>query len=211
VRVGIVALALWLALATAADAQSVPPTDDAQHVVDAFELARGAGDIDGALAQLSDTAVITVQTKFSSRAFSGSVQLRGYLQRVGTRFQTVMRSRPLVEGENVTWVERDQIGSQSVDATVVAVVSHGHIVALTYNDSDALGSPGRLSAAGARQLVNIPSAAWPAGLGLAGLGMLALVFGWPRRKPSPSQLNGRLVVALRRDHQLDAEQEKKAA
>ncbi|MBV9893537.1 MAG: hypothetical protein JO020_05150 [Chloroflexi bacterium] len=190
-----VTLVLWISMAPGVAAQSPDP----QQVVDAFELARGAGDIDGALAQLADTAVITIQNQHSSRSFSGAVQLRSYLQTVGTHFQTAMRSRPMVQGSTVTWTERDQYGTQAVDATIVAVVSAGHIVALSYRTSDPVGSPSGPADATSRQAIELPSMAWPAVLAVLGLGLLALVFGRPRRKASRSQLDGRLLVALRRD------------
>ena len=113
------ALAALLLSATVVAAQSTPTPTQPQDVVDAFELARGAGDVNGALAQLADTAVITVQSQ-STRSFAGPVQLRIYMQTMGTTFQTIMRSRPLVQGESVSWTERDQYSGQVVDATVVA-------------------------------------------------------------------------------------------
>jgi hypothetical protein len=215
--IGAALIAVWLmfsgVLPSRAAAQEAQPAESPRHVVDAFELARGAGDVEGALSQLADTAVITVQNKHSSHAFNGPVELRTYMQGAGTHFQTIMRSSPVVQGDRVTWTERDQFGSQSVDATVVALVSRGQIVSLTYNDSESAGGPGRLAAAGARQPLQVPSFAWPAGLVAAGLVMLGLVFGWPRRKVSESQLNGRLVVALRRDREMEmeGEHEKRAA
>jgi hypothetical protein len=169
--------------------------------------------VDAALAQLADTAVITIQNQTSTRSFNGAVQLRAYLLNVGTRFQTQIRSRPLVQGSSVTWTERDQVGGNAVDTTVVAIVSGGHIVAMTYRDSDPAGVPGRLAALNPRpEPAQVPSAAWPAGLAAVGLGLIALVFGRPRRKASQSQLDGRLLVSLRRERQRDfVDRAKKAA
>jgi hypothetical protein len=203
------AVLLLAGVATTATAQSIPPSTDPQQVVDSFELARGAGDVDGAMAELSDTAVITVENQTSTRSFTGSVQLRTYLQSIGTRFETVMRSRPIVQGSSVTWTERDQFGSQIVDATVVAIVSSGQIVALSYRDSESPTAPGMVSMASPKPL-QLPSFAWAGalvGLGLLGIGLL---FGWPRRKASQSQLDGRLLVALQRERDRD-ESERKAA
>lgn len=198
---------LQAAAATTAAAQSVPPSTDPQQVVETFELARGAGDVDGALAALSDTAVITVENQTSTRSYSGAVQLRTYLQSIGTQFQTVMRSRPLVQGSSVTWTERDQFGSHMVDATVMAVVSSGQIVALSYRDGEPIGAPGTADMAAPKPL-QVPSFAWAGGL--VGFGLLAvgLMFSWPRRKASQSQLDGRLLVALQRDRE---QSDKKAA
>jgi hypothetical protein len=199
-RCAALALLLFGILATTAAAQSDPAVDDAQQVVDRFELARGAGDVDTALAQLGDAAVVTVQNQTSTRSFTGSVQLRSYLQNIGTHFQTLMRSRPAVLGNTVRWTERDQVDGQPLDATVVAVVSAGHIVSLTYRDSDVAGSPGRLAALNPRQQpTQLPNAAWAGGLGILGLAMLGFVFSWPRRKGSRSKLDGRLLLALREE------------
>jgi hypothetical protein len=214
IRGGVCAFILLAVLTTTAAAQSTPtPSDDPQHVVDRFELARGAGDVDAALANLADTAVITIQSQTSARSFTGSVQLRGYLQTIGTHFQTLMRSRPLVQGTSVTWTERDQVGNQVVDATVVAIVSAGQIVAITYRDTSPVGTPGRLAAASVprEQRMEIPTAIWPAGLGALGLLLITALFAWPRRKASRSQLDGRLLVALRQDRQVHFEERKKAA
>jgi len=200
VRCAVLALLLFGVLVAQAAAQSMPTGDDPQQVVDRFELARGAGDVDTALAQLADTAVVTVQNKTSTRSFTGAVQLRSYLQNIGTRFQTLMRSRPLVQGSTVTWTERDQVDGNPVDATVVAVISAGHIAALTYRDTDTVGSTGRLLPVSAReQPAQVPNAAWAGGLALLGLAIVGFVFGWPRRKASRSNLDGRLLVALREE------------
>src|SRR5690242_17293837 len=120
---------------TTAAAQGIPtPQPEAGLVVETFERARGTGNVDVALDQFTDTAVITIQGR-TSQSFSGPVQLRNYMQTIGTRFQIVMRSRAIVQGSTVTWTERDQFAADSLDTTVVAVVSGGRIVALTYRDS----------------------------------------------------------------------------
>jgi len=59
--------------------------------------------------------------------------------------------------------------------------------------------------------VQLPSAAWAAALAVAAAGLLAGAFARPRREASASQLNGRLLVDLRRDHEQDSQREKKAA
>lgn len=211
-RLGISAVAAAVAalfsasMATTTAAQSAPADTDPQQVVETFEAARGAGDIDAALAQLSDTAVVTVQNQTSTRSFTGSVQLRTYMQSIGTRLQTVMRSKPLVQGSSVTWTERDQVGSQVVDATVVAIVSSGQIVALSYRDTGSSATPAQVAMTSKpRQL---PSFAWAGGLVGLGLVAIGVMFGWPRRKASQSQLDGRLLVALQRERNRD---EQKAA
>lgn len=196
-RCAVLALLVFGFLATHAAAQSTPTGDDPQQIIDRFELARGAGDIDTALAQLGDTAVVTVQNQTSTRSFTGSVQLRTYLQNIGTRFQTLMRSRAVVQGSTVSWTERDQIDGHPVDATVVAVISAGRIAALTYRDTSGAGAPARLELLNTReQPAQVPNAAWAGGLAVLGLAIVTVVFR-PRRKVSHSKLDGRLLLALR--------------
>jgi hypothetical protein len=200
---------LWAMAGSSVAAQGTPtPQPDPASVVEAFERARGAADVDAALAQFADTAVITIRGR-TTMTFAGATQLRSYMQSIGTRFQIVMRSRPLVQGSTVTWTERDQFSGQTLDATVVAVVSAGRIVSLTYRDDLSDASRSALAAGvGNAQPRQLPSIAWPAGLALLGLGCLAVVFGRPRRKATRSQLDGRLLIELRRERERS---EKKAA
>jgi hypothetical protein len=172
---------------------------DPNQVVEGFEIARGAGDLDAAMAQLADDAVVTVQGR-TTRAYAGRSQVRMYMETFGVRFQTIMRSKPLVEGNRVTWTERDEYASgQAVDSTVIAIVTGNRISSLIYRNSDPFGGPPTASKAGATaQARELPSVTWPAALALLGFGVLALVFGRPRRRASQSQLDGRLLFALQR-------------
>jgi hypothetical protein len=204
-------------LAASVAAQGTPtPSPDPGGVVEAFERARGAGDVEAALAQFADTAVITVQGR-TIQTYAGPTQMRAYMQAIGTRFQIVLRSRPIAQGSTVTWTERDQFMGQTLDATVIAVVSGGRIVSLTYRDNQPDASRSALAAApGSSRPRQLPSLAWPAGLALLGIASLAVVFGRPRRKASRSELDGRLLVELRRDRLValrsdPARREKKAA
>ncbi len=199
-------IALWLAgaaLVTTATAQTAPistPSSDPSLVVEAFQRARGANDVDGALALFSNSAVVSMEGR-TTEAYRGPTQLRTYMQTIGTRFQIVMRSRPLVEGNTVTWTERDEFFGHALDATVVAVVNEGHIVSLSYRDTQLGLSRAELAAqAGGSRPLDIPTIAWPIGISvLSGL-LLGIVFGRRRRKESVSQLDGRLLVALQRTH-----------
>ena len=206
----LVALVALVTSGAAVSAQSAPDSTDPVQVVDAFELARGAGDVDAALAQLSDTAIITVQTD-STRSYAGAVQMRTYLQNTETRFQTIMRSRPLVQGNSVTWIERDEYGTHPVDATVIAIVDSGRIVALSYRAKELGTTSGRADPATALQPIQLPNAAWAGALAVIGSGLLASVFARPPRKASRSQLHGRLLVGLRRERQPEFVQANKAA
>jgi hypothetical protein len=190
-------------------AQGTPtPQPNPSLVVETFERARGAGDVDAALGVFADTAVITLQGR-ARQSFTGPVALRNYLQTIGTRFRIVLRSRPIVQGSTVTWTERDQFGEEAIDTTVVAIVSGGRIVALTYRDSQDVAARAVLAGvATGPQTAQVPSVAWPAALAALGLGLIALVFGRPRRKASTSQLDGRLLIALQR--QRDREDDRAA-
>lgn len=197
------ALLVWGVFATGAAAQSVAvptPVPDPRQVINAFELARGSGNVEGALNEFTDNGVVIVQGR-SVSIFNGKDQVRGYLQAIGRHFQTVMRSTEVVEANRVTWTERDQYGDQAIDATVVAIVNDGRIVSLTYRDNEPI-SPRAIASLG-QQNIEIPSVAWPAGLALLGIALLGVVFGRPRRKTSPSQLDGRLLVALRQRRELE--------
>jgi hypothetical protein len=197
-RAAAVALAALVLSTAPASAQSIPmPSNDPLKVVDAFELARGASDVDAALSQIADDGVITVQGDMT-RSYAGAIQLRTYLQTTGTRFQTVMRSRPMVQGNSVAWAERDQYGNQVVDATVIAIVDGGRITSLTYRDTNPSTVPGRSSPVTTVQAKQLPNAAWAALLAVVGSGLLAGASLRPFRKAPRSQLTGRLVSGLRR-------------
>jgi hypothetical protein len=199
-RATLVVLVALVTSTAAVSAQSTPTSTDPLQVVDAFELARGAGEVDAALAQLADTAVITVQSD-STRSYSGAVQMRTSLQNSGIRFQTIMRSRRHVQGNSVTWIERDEYGTHPVEATVIAIVEDGHIVALSYRATDPPTASGRTDPATARQPIQLPNAAWAGALAVIGSGLLAGVSALPRRKASRSQLHGRLLVGLHRERE----------
>jgi hypothetical protein len=207
----VVTLTLPIEVGHAQQTPTPPAAADPGQVVESFESARGAGDVDAAMAELADTAVITVQGQ-STRSFSGTVQLRMYLQSIGTRFQTVMRSKPVVRGTSVSWTEQDQFGSQARDTSVVAVVSAGRIVTLTYRDNtQSPVVPGGRTGAARRLPAPLPSATWPLALAVFGIGLMALVWGRPSRKASRSELDGRLLAALRREHRLDLDRDNPAA
>src|SRR5579871_3521152 len=58
---------------------------DPAQVVEAYERARGAGDIDAAMAEFADSAVITIQGG-NTISYVGSARLRMFMQTIGTRF-----------------------------------------------------------------------------------------------------------------------------
>jgi hypothetical protein len=105
-----------------------------------------------------------------------------------------------VQGTIVTWTERDQFFGHALDATVIAVVSGGKIVSLTYRDNQ-LDAPRSELAGEAGPQPRIPTIAWPIGLTVISGLLLGFVFGRPRHKASVSQLDGRLLLALRRERE----------
>ena len=188
-------LAVFLAVGGPASVSAQAPPDPKQ-VVDAYERARAAGNLDAALAQFADDAVITVQGR-SSKSYAGRDQVRSYLDTVGVRFKTVMRSTPLVQGVTVTWTERDEFPTMALDATVIAIVRSGVISSLIYRDSDPFGFvPDAAGASAPAPPRELPSYAWPAALVLLGTALMTAVFGRPRRRASRSRLNGHLLLAL---------------
>src|ERR1051325_9803310 len=150
--------------AALAQSQSVDPS----QTVEAFQLARGAGKLDAVMAQLADDAVVTVQGR-TTRAYAGRDQVRMYMETFGMRFETVMRSKPLVEGNKVTWTERDEyVSNQARDATVIAIVTGNQISSLIYRNSDPFGAPTPSKATVTSRGRELPSAIWPAALAVLG-------------------------------------------
>jgi hypothetical protein len=183
-------------------AASAQPVDPAA-IVDTFERARIERNVDAAQAQFADDAVITVQG-LQTQSYVGHDQVRVYLQTLGIEYQPIMRSAPKVEGARVSWTERDQGPTQAVDATIQVMVFSDHIVSMMYHSGTAFGVATPTSTASAptppREL---PSAAWPAGLLVVGLGVLAVASRRPRSTPSP--LDGRLLSRMQRFRRDDDE------
>jgi hypothetical protein len=137
------------------------------------------------------------------------VQVRQYLEDIGIRYQTVSRSKASVQGSSITWTERDRFPWMTVDATIYAVIFSGRISSLTYRQ----GTPFDVTDPPAVQGEShqIPTFAWPLGLAAIGLLGLAVLFGRPRRPASQSQLDGRLLVELRRQRVAERDAERKKA
>jgi hypothetical protein len=210
-RLGLLVIAtllLWGVLTTGGFAQSTPA--EPQPVIDAFEWARTTDNIDDALALFDDSAVVIVQGQLE-KSYIGKDAVRTYLYNVAMRFHMLMRSQPQVQGSSVMWTERDEYAGQAIDVTYSAVIAVGHITSLTFRDNEPVGSANTLASAATRPR-ELPTYTWPAALSLLGLGLIVLAFGRPRRRASQSQLDGRLLVALRRQRELDRlEGDQKAA
>jgi hypothetical protein len=168
-------------------------TDDPAAVVDAFQRAQSDGNLDQALLQFADNAVVAVQG-MQAQTFIGRDQVRVYLQTIGLEFQPIMRSSPRVEGARVSWTERDQGTTQTVDAEVQVIVFSGRIISMLYRTGTPFGVASQAAAEPDRTR-ELPSAAWPVGLAIVGIGLVALLSRRPRA--APSQLDGRLLTRMR--------------
>jgi len=180
----------FLLLVHAAGATGVSPC----AVVDNYERAWAHQDFDGALAQLSDGAVVTVHDP-RARSLAGRQQIQEFLHYTAMRGAPILTAPCQVAGNTVTWSERpDSEALNANDLTVQAVVLNGKIQSLVYR-------PGRLvQAQGSPASVdNVTSET--AGMNLAavlllGLGLLSLATAFPH-VGSDSNLRGRLMRELR--------------
>jgi hypothetical protein len=180
----------FVLLAHAAYAQGSSPG----AVIYSYEHALGQQDIDAAVSQFGDDAVITLQDA-RTRNVSGPEQIRELLVGAGFQGAPVLTSTRRVEGDTVTWTERTERQGELLtgsDLTVQAVVRDGKIRSLVYR-------PGVLvRGAGPGTEVSPESSATALlALVLLGLGLLSLASVRPRVR-SGSTLRGRLIGSLRR-------------
>jgi hypothetical protein len=194
-------LCVGLFAARGVAAQGILP-EDPQKVVDAFVKARNAGDLDAALAQFSDDAIVSLQGP-SLITYRGKDQVRSYLHAFGVHFQTVTRTAQVIQGNTVTWTEHNELEHHAWDTTVLAVVRSGHIASLWYRVSDgSIGPNVNTMISLQRRPGELPAITWAGALGLVGMLLLGFVF---RRRPRPTSgsLDGRLLVALRQRRSLE--------
>ena len=173
--------------------------DADSSVVEAFQDARAAGDLNGALAAFNNDAVIAVQTARTTRVYAGPNQIRTYLQSVLLSQQTLMHSGYRSDGTYVRWIERDEAPGQSIDATLQAKVESGRISMLVVRQGEPFLSGAPSAGDATTQSAEVPSLAWPAALGLILMLCLGFVYR-PRRRQRASELNGRLLRAMRQAH-----------
>ncbi len=180
----------FLLLVHAAGAQGVSPC----AVVDNYERAWAQQDLDGALAQLSGDAVVTVHDP-RARSLASREQIQEFLQYTAMRGAPILTSACQVVGNTVTWSERpDSERLNANDLTVQAVVLNGKIQSLVYR-------PGRLAQAQGSPATVDKTTSETAGTNLAalvllGLGLLSLATAFPHVR-SDSNLRGRLMRDLR--------------
>ena len=177
----------FLLLVHAAGATGVSPC----AVVDSYERAWAHQDLDGALAQLSDAAVVTVHDP-RARSLAGRQQIQEFLQYTAMRGAPILTSPCQVAGNTVTWSERpDSEALNANDVTVQAVVLNGKIQSLVYR-------PGRLVQTHASPSSDTSSESAFLNLAavlLLGLGLLSLSTAFPHVKCN-SHLSGRLIREL---------------
>ena len=177
-------------LVHAAHAQGAHPS----AVIARYEDAWGSRNIDAALAEFADDAVITLHDA-RTRTLSGSHRIREFLQSAGLGSPPALTTARQVDGTTVTWSERTEANGQvlsSADLTVEAIVEDGKIRSLVYRPGTLL--PGARSAA--TEMTPESAATTLAALALFGLGLLSLATARPRMR-SGSNLRGRLVRHLR--------------
>jgi hypothetical protein len=190
-------LALFAASATPIAAQQVDPT---AAVVDSFERARAAGDVNAAIGQFADDAVVTVQAGRSTQVFAGRDQIRAYLLNMAMPSRALMRSAYRIDGPFVRWTERDEDATKTVDAVVQATVQAGRISTLLFQQSEPFGSSMATAATtrvAAEAPHQAPSLAWAAALGSAFMLVVGFFFRPRRRRPTASVLGGRMLWAMR--------------
>jgi hypothetical protein len=171
----------WLLGAGPAFAQvSDPPV-----VIDAFQQARAARDVDRALALFTSDGSVTLD--YRGPGYGGREEIRQILTVLVLRGAPVQTSSRHVVGNTITWTERDQ----NLDLAVEAVVKEGKIQSLVYRDEHAAAAePTTLP-------VGLLAFAAAAALVLVFAGVLSLV-GLPflRRPARSSRLQGRLLAKL---------------
>jgi hypothetical protein len=189
------ALALVLAasvlLVHAAHAQGGNPG----AVILRYEDAWGQRNVDAALAEFADNAVITLHDA-RTRTLSGPYQIREFLQDAGLSAPPTLTSNRTVDGNTVSWSERTEANGQilsSAELTVQAVVEDGKITSLVYRPGTLVRGPSGGHAA--TDMTPESAATALAALVLFGLGLLSLATARPRGG-SGSHLRGRLVRHL---------------
>ena len=162
-------------------------------VISRYEAAWGNRNLDAALAEFADDAVITLHDA-RTRTLSGSYQIREFLQAASLGSPPALTTVRHVDGTTVTWSERTEANGQvlsSADLTVQAVVQDGKIRSLAYRP----GTLARGASSAATEMTPGSAATALAALVLFGLGLLSLATARPRMR-SGSNLRGRLVRHL---------------
>jgi hypothetical protein len=191
------ALALVMAasvlLVHAAHAQGGNPS----AVILRYEDAWGQRNVDAALTEFADNAVIILHDA-RTRTLSGPYQIREFLEGAGLGAPPMLTSNRTVDGSTVSWSERTEVNGQvlsSAELTVQAVVEHGKIKSLVYRPGTLARGPSSAAGNAATEMTSESAATALAALVLLELGLLSLASARPCGG-SGSHLRGRLVRHL---------------
>jgi hypothetical protein len=186
--------AAFVLLVHAAHAQGGNPS----AVIFRYEDAWGSRNIDAAVEEFADNAVITLDDA-RTRTLSGTYQIREFLQDAGLGSPPILTSARQVDGSTVIWSERTEVNGQvlsSAELTVQAVVEDGKIRSLVYRPGTLVRGPGGgLGGSAATDMTPESAVTALAALLLFGLGLLSLATARPSHR-SGSHLRGRLVRHL---------------
>jgi hypothetical protein len=185
---GLVLGALVL-LAHAAAAQGMEPP----AVVEVFTRARADRDLEVAMAQIADNAVMRVE-RARPRVLNGKQEIRQFFETFSAEPPApLVPAHPLAD-DTVTWSERVvELRTGSLELTGQALVQNGKIVSIVYRTGREVAAD-ESSAGPARPL---PAASMMVGgVGLFGVGLLSLATVRSRRA-SDSHLTGRMLAGLR--------------
>jgi hypothetical protein len=192
-------LLVGLAALTALAAPAPPlaaQVSDPPVVIDAFERARNAQNVDAALAQFADDASITIEGR-TPQSFRGKDEIRRFLLVTVGRSVPRLTSSRHVAGNTVTWTERVQGQLPTMlDLSVEAMVRDGKIRSIVYR----LGAPAAQTGATGAAPVALP-APLLGSLIVVGVCLLAVVLrtllvGSRSRGRPGSRLRGRLLAEL---------------
>jgi hypothetical protein len=176
-------------LAHAAAAQGMEPA----AVVEAFTRARADRDLESAMVQIADDAVMRVE-RARPRVVSGKREIRQFFESLSAEPPALLVPAHPLADDTVTWSERVvELRTGSLELTGQAQVQNGKIVSIVYRTGRAV-STGESAAGPGRPL---PAASMMVGgVGLFGVGLLSLATVRSRRA-SGSYLTGRMLAALR--------------
>jgi hypothetical protein len=179
--------ALFL-LAHAAAAQGMEPP----VVVGSFTRARAEQDLDAAVSQFAENAVVQID-RGRIRSFAGRDEIRGFLDQMNVEPSVLLVPARHLADDTVTWSERvlDK-RTGTLELTGEAVISNGKIASMIYRSGRlTITDPGPALA----EAPLLPSGMIFGGIALFAVGLLSL--STVRSRPaSASQLNGRMLTAL---------------
>jgi hypothetical protein len=185
-----------MALALLGSASSVMAQElDPLTVMEAYDLALRAKDVEGALALFADDAVLTTR----QGQFVGKEQIRTWLERLVTQNASIEVANRQVSGDKVTWdnqfyrADLASLSNEPLEAKAEATIEAGKIKTFSSILTD--DSQAKLDAATAAQQTETSSAEAPAvpaqlpatgagytfvltvAAGLVGVGLFLLVIG----------------------------------